>query len=114
MGNEGSEILINNRSDFPLPVIIRLEGPSTNPRIINDTTGEFIRIKRDLLPGDLLLIDTGEKTVTLNGEDAFPYIDLSSSFFELQLGPNFIKYSADSGTEDANLNISYQELYSSI
>lgn len=93
---------INNISDTEIPIIIRYSGIATNPVIINETTGEFIKINRTLQEGQLLLINTedGEQTVTIIDEDgnsfnAYNYLDLSSTFFKLAIGKNLIKYYSD-------------------
>lgn len=102
-----------NKGDVKTPVRIEFKGPATNPKISNRGTGEFIQINRDLLFGDVLIITTdfGAKTVEINGENAFHWIDLKSSFWQLQPGDNIIEYTSDIPVEPAAVTISYRHRY---
>ena len=98
--------------DSETPVEIRITGPAYNPKIINVLTGEFIRVKRTLVFGDELNISTGkgEKRVKItraNGvvEDAFGYIDLASTFFQLSPGENPLEYETEDNTTKSTITI---------
>lgn len=110
---QGSTITINNDGDVETPVYIEFFGPATNPKIENITTGEYIRIKKDLLEGQTLVLNTdfNNKAVTIEGINSFHYIDLNSVFWQLIPGKNIIKYSADAGQEQARVKISYKNKY---
>lgn len=114
VGMEGHETVIENDSDVPIPIIVTVKGPTVNPKLTNITTGQMIRVKRELLAEDELVIDTDERTVLLNGVDVFPYIDLDTEFFSLAFGENVLKYTAESGTDTAILNIQTQQRYNAI
>lgn len=102
---------IINSGDVETPVEIQFHGPAVNPKITNLTTGEFIRVKRELTTDDTLYINTafGKKKVEIirNGvsEDAFDYIDLASSFFSLQPGDNVIEYSTENDLDPQSVAI---------
>lgn len=87
--------------DVNTPVEIFFKGPALNPKIANETTGEFIRINKKLETNDILYINTAYKNkqvkiITDNqSTNAFHYIDLDSTFFELQQGDNLISYSSE-------------------
>lgn len=106
-------INIVNRGDVETPVRIEFRGPATNPRVTNRATGEFIQINRELLPGDVLIITTdfGAKRVDINGQNVFNWIDIDSSFWQLQVGDNVIEYSSDDPVESAAVTISYRNRY---
>lgn len=108
-----SIINIVNRGDVDTPVRIAFQGPATNPKISNNTTGEFIQVNRELLAGDVLIITTdfGAKRVEINGENVFNWIDLGSDFWQLQVGDNVIEYSSDDPVEPAAVTISYRNRY---
>ncbi len=90
-----------NKGDVEAPVEIEYIGPATNPRITNETTGEFIQVNMEISEREKLVINTaeGQETVNLitpNGiKDVYNNIDLNSTFFKLILGENLIKYSSD-------------------
>lgn len=119
MGIQRDRRVIVNDGDSPAPLLVEFFGPATNPKIINNTTGEFIRIRQTLKEGERMMIDTATSSVYFvdaAGErrNVFPWIDLASSFFKLQIGENDIEYTADSDIQGAVVNISYNKLYNAI
>ena len=118
MGTEGEIRVLLNNGDVTAPVEIEFKGPCTNPRIDNHTTGEFIKVNQELGENDVLYINTafGNKRVEIKDEDgiatnAFGWIDLASTFWQLQPGENEIEYTADTGQENATLMVSWRERY---
>ena len=111
VGFVGEKRQIEVVGDVEVPIKIKLYGPSTNPKITNHTRGEFIRVNKELSKEDVMLIDTDEATVSINGENAFHLIDINSSFWKLKHGKNTVEYTADSGVEEARLEISWNERY---
>ncbi|MBS4195325.1 phage tail family protein [Lederbergia citri] len=121
MGIQRDQRIINNDGDAPAPLQIEFFGPALNPKIINNTTGEFIKVNQELLEGERMLIDTtdGQKSVFFVSEsgerrNVFNWIDLESTFFKLQVGENDIEYTADSDIQGAIVNISYSKLYTAV
>lgn len=92
---------INNEGDIEAPVQIEYVGPALNPRITNDTTGEYIQVNMEIGEKETLIIDTREGKETVNlitpheTIDVYNKIDLNSTFFKLIVGKNLIKYSSD-------------------
>lgn len=106
-------INIVNQGDVETPVRIEFKGPATNPKITKRDTGEFIQVNRELVVGDKLVITTdfGGKRVEINGENVFNWVDLRSTFWQLQIGDNVIEYTSDEPTEPAAVVISYRNRY---
>lgn len=93
-----------NASSHPL---IRLEGPLTNPTLVNQTLDRTLQFTITLTAGQVLEIDTKGTTVTLDGVSKMSTLGGVSDpvhDFVLQAGANTIQYttSAD-GTEGADL-----------
>ena len=92
---------IDNIGDVEVPVQIEYIGPASNPRITNETTGEYIQVNMDIGEKEKLVIDTKEGKETVNlitpneTKDVYNKIDLNSTFFKLIIGKNLIKYSSD-------------------
>ena len=92
---------IENEGDVEAPVQIEYVGPASNPRVTNETTGEYIQVNMQIDEKEKLLIDTREGKETVNlitpneGKDVYNNIDLNSTFFKLIVGKNLIKYSSD-------------------
>lgn len=112
-----TKINILNEGHIETPVKIRFKGPAVNPKILNSTTGDYIRVNKTLTSDDTLIINTafGNKTVEIEKadgtiENAFNYIDLSSTFFSLNVGDNIIEYSCDS-LEPSGVQIFYRNKY---
>ncbi|MCR3758149.1 phage tail family protein [Clostridium felsineum] len=109
---------IINLGDALAPVEITFKGPATNPCITNLTTGEFVKVNRNLTEDDTLIINTefGNKRVEIvdknnNRINVFNWIDLNSTFWQLQMGDNIINYSSDNGVEPASVFLKYNNRY---
>lgn len=117
-GDQGEIITIENPGDAETPVVIEFNGPAVNPKVTNLTTGEYILVNRTIAEEQKLIIDTefGVKKVEIhdeNGlvENAFHWIDLGSSFWQLQQNDNEIEYEADVGMNDARVIITRKNRY---
>lgn len=115
---KSSAQIFNNDGDVPAPVEIIFHGPAKNPIVTNTTTGEFVRVNRTLGENDKLIVNTafGNKSVQIEDEagnrtNAFNWIDLDSTFWQLEVGYNEIEYSAESGTENATVQIIWRKRY---
>lgn len=92
---------IENHGDVESPVEIEYIGPATNPKITNETTGEYIQVNMEIGEKEKLVINTREGKETVNlitpneTLDMYNKIDLNSTFFKLIVGKNLIKYSSD-------------------
>lgn len=95
-----------NTGDVETPVEIRYQGPALNPIVESETTGEFIKVNYELTEHDTLIINTefGNKRVEVVNADGtrtnvFHWIDLGSTFFQLQPGQNVLKYGSDNDSD---------------
>lgn len=92
---------IENLGDVDAPIEIEYIGPASNPRITNETTGEYIQVNMEIGEKEKLVINTAEGKETVNlitpheTRDVYNNIDLNSTFFKLIVGKNLIKYSSD-------------------
>lgn len=109
---------IENRGDTEAPVQIEYIGPALNPKVTNETTGEYIQVNMQIDEKEKLVIDTreGKETVNLITPheiiDVYNKIDLNSTFFKLIIGKNLIKYSSDiEGAKDKVTIIDYTNKY---
>lgn len=118
MGEQGDKQTFTNHGDVPTPVIIEFNGPATNPKVSNNTTGQYVRVNRTLATGEKLVIETtfGNKRVEIvsaNGTttNVFNWIDLNSTFFQLEVGENEIEYTADDGGDGAIVAVTWRNRY---
>lgn len=122
MGHRVSNLIVNivNKGDAECGMRVEFRALATvvNPSILNIYTDEFIKVKRTLEAGDKLIIDTnfGNKKVRMiktNGEEinVFNWIDLESTFIQLEQGDNVLRYDAESGIDNLEVSIYYRPLY---
>lgn len=121
MGISRDERMIINDGDAPTSLIVEFFGPAANPKVINETTGEFIQVNQTLQDGEFMRINTadGEKSVVfIDAEgverNVFNWIDLDSTFFKLEVGENYLTYTADNDIQGAIVNFYYQNRYNAL
>src|SRR5699024_6396646 len=92
MGIQRDRRIINNDGDAPAPIQVEFFGPALNPKIINNTTSEYIKVNQMLEENEKMMIDTtdGIKSVFFvdeegNERNVFNWIDLGSTFFKLEI-----------------------------
>lgn len=102
-----------NIGDVDTPVKIEFIGPATNPSVTNESTGEVIQVNRELGAEDVLTISTefGKKYVRINGDNAFHYIDLTSSFWSLIPGENILSYKSNNDSINTRVKVKWKNRY---
>lgn len=109
--------IFENKGDVATPVKIEFKGPAINPTVQNNTTGQLIRVKRELAENDVLYINTefGNKKVEIetNGDrvNAFNWIDLQSEFFQLITGENILEYNSNNDSKKTRVVVRYKNRY---
>ncbi len=121
-GNREPSVIVNVTNDGDvksgIKVAFKATGTVVNPSIINVETGEFIKtINLTMSAGDILSISTyyGKKSVELISGDTvtngFRYLDSESTFLQLALGDNLLKYDADVTPENLDISIYHNNNY---
>lgn len=104
-------VTINVTGNRPTPPLFVIEGPVSNPRILNDTTGsEMIFNNIDVLNGETLEVDAKYRTVKLNGVTNRRNTLVQPQWFFLEPGSNFIRYRAATSLA-STMNIYYYPAY---
>jgi len=99
------------------PIIVRLDAPSVNPRVVNADTLEYIGILATLAAGDYFIINTafGKKSVELwqGGvkKNGMAFLDINSTFFDLSTGVNTVYYEDDEVASSATATLTFTERY---
>jgi len=89
-------------------------GTVVNPSIINETTGEQIRILHTMQPSDRIVIENYMhiKRIWLNDEDSFHLLDDEiTTFFLIDVGRNHIGFRADINVINLYVEAIYTPLY---
>lgn len=108
--NEG-DVATGMRIEF------RATGTLSNPILLNMDTGEYIQINAELAAGDVVTVNTeyGKKGAMLqrNGttENYFRYVDVDSTFMQLQIGDNIFRYDAESGVDALEVTLYHSNKY---
>ncbi len=121
-GHRATTLIKNiiNNGDVECGIRVEFRALSTvsNPSIFDFNSREFIKVKQDLVAGDKLIITThfGNKRVELIKSDGtvknvFNYIDLDSTFLQLQPGDNLLQYDAEQGIDNLEVSIYHRPLY---
>lgn len=114
---EKAGTIVTNNGTFNTPMIIEVSGEiTTNVKIMNNTTGEILKINRVIPVGSILRIDTSfgrnrvAKLIAQDGTESngFPYISFDSDFPQLELGDNIISYES---LEDVIINVKWHNNY---
>lgn len=97
-GVGGQTVDIDITGDVSSPLVVRFVGPATNPKILNQTTGEYIRCEIELIAGEYIEVNTafGAKNVMLYQgsvlSNGMAYLDILTTFFQMIPGINRIAF----------------------
>jgi tail protein len=91
-----------NSGDVTIFPQFKITGVVTNPTITNFTANKFVKVMvTTSQPTDVVIIDMGQRTVTLNGSSILSLRTLDSQWWGLTPGNNTIQFESD-GVSDVN------------
>lgn len=110
---------VNNTGDVKCGVIIEFKalGTVSKPSLLNVNTGEYIKINKSMVAGEVITVNTniGSKKIMqiLNGVETniLNYIDLDSTFLQLNVGDNLFRYDAEANLNNLEVSIYYNPYY---
>lgn len=106
---------VNNAGDYPVGYTIEFKANGTvvNPKLIDIGTQEYILIKKTLSSGESVVVNTrdGERKVTggFVGRESnyFQYRTYDSSWLQLAVGQNLLRYDAEDGVTALEVVITF-------
>lgn len=106
-------VVINNQGgdNIGFTLSITPQAPLVNPIIKNITTGMEMKIFIEAKVGDILIIDTRDKTVSLNGVYHENVKRIQDNWLKLELGNNTLKYDADTGGGSCDAILTFRNKY---
>lgn len=111
-GGSSGSVTIGNAGTFQTPPFVRIDGPATNPRIQNVTTGEELKVGMTIPAGEYLEIDFAAKTIMLDGSASrYGYLTAESVWWSLQPGANQISFFCDGQNEATQVSISWRSAW---
>lgn len=110
---------VNNTGDVECGVIIEFKalGTVSKPSLLNVNTGEYIKINKSMVAGEIIRVNTniGNKRLIriLNGVETniLNYIDVNSTFLQLDVGDNLFRYDAEENLNNLEVSIYYNPYY---
>lgn len=121
MGHREPSLIVDTLNSGDVPCGMRVEFKAlatlTNPSILNVNSQEFIRVNKTMVAGEVLSITTGygnkKVTSTLNGvtANAFNFIDIGSTFLQLDVGDNLFSYDSGSGIDNLEVRIYHTDQF---
>ena len=117
---------VDNDSNDDLPIEMLMEGGAVNPVITNKTTGEFIKLTKDIPVGEKLYVNTNpeELEVSLiyidpstNKEkriNAYGYLTADSTLLKMKPGTNELTFTSDDETKKVKIKITIYKRYAGV
>ena len=110
---------INNDGDIQTGMIVEFVAKRevTNPYLFNLNTREEIKINKTLQAGEIVRVNTNYGTKTVIGEvgtetsNYFKYLDIYSTFMQLQTGRNEFRWGADINENNLEVNVIFSPKY---
>ena len=121
LGYREPSLIVNvfNRGDVPCGMKIQFKALATvvNPSLFNVNTREYFKINKTMEAGEVITVTTHfqNKRVELNKNgvvsNAFNWIDTTSTFLQLDVGDNLLRYDSDEGLGNLEVSIWYTPQY---
>lgn len=93
------------------------KGTVENPSLLNIDTGQYIKIKKTMVAGEKIIVNTRYNNKRVISEVAtiqtniMNYLDLDSTFLQLDVGDNLFRYNAESNLNQLEVSIKYTQRY---
>ena len=121
LGYREPSLIVNVINDGDVECGIRIEFKAlasvTNPSLFNVNKREFFKINKSMVAGEVITVTTdfqNKKVLSnINGieRNAFNWIDFESTFLQLDVGDNLLRYDAEEGLENLAVTIYYTPQY---
>lgn len=121
IGFREPSLIVNvfNSGDVACGMKIQFKALATviNPSLFNVNTREYFKINKTMEAGEIITVTTHfqNKRVELNKNgvvsNAFNWIELGSTFLQLDVGDNLLRYNADDGIDNLEVSIWHTPQY---
>lgn len=119
MGMRSTSLIVNVVNDGAvatgMKIVFVATGTVVNPSLTHIGSQQFFKLDKTLEAGEQVVVNTnvGEKGVKgYIGDDElnyFKYRDLASSWLQLDVGDNYVRYNADEGIENLEMHIYHND-----
>lgn len=102
-----------NAGQVAVPWVAKVFGPCTNPRLINDSTGEGLYFTAggglSLKSDEVLILNSALKTATVDNANVYSKLDIAKSrWWVLAPGENRVRYYPDTAAVGANCDLTWR------
>lgn len=111
-------IAVENMGSVPCGATFEFiaQGIVEDPFLIDVVTGKFIKLNRVMQPGEIVVVSThfANKKVLSSlegGTNAFSSLDEDSTFLELDVGTNLLRYDARRNLNNLEVNVYFRPQY---
>ncbi len=121
LGYREPNLIVNvfNTGDVDCGMRIQFKALATvvNPSLFNVNTREYFKVNKTMEAGEIITVTTHfqNKRVELNKNgiisNAFNWIDLNSTFIQLEVGDNLLRYDSDEGLDNLEVAVYYTPQY---
>jgi hypothetical protein len=111
--NATGQQFVVNQGDAPTWPRFRIDGPITNPQVLNNTTGDLLALATTVNVGDYLDIYPELGRILLNGTaDRYSALDFAQSeWWQIQPGSNDVRLLASSFSSPAAVTVYFRHAY---
>lgn len=111
---------VYNSGNIPAGMVVEFRakwGAVVNPSIVNLESGEYMKFKINMSPGDVLVVNTGysKKDAVLTSGDTetnvLKFMDAGSTFIQLAEDDNLFRCEAGSGVDNMEIVVYHNRLY---
>ena len=109
-GSTSANLITNNGWATTYPEIT-IQGPAINPKVTDVTAGAFLLIDATIGTNDTLILDTYNRTVTLNGVNRRALLNNSSTWFAAPPGTSYYTFTATGTDGNTSCLVTWRNAY---
>lgn len=109
-GSVSANLITNDGWTTTYPEIT-IQGPAINPKVTSVTAGAFLLIDSTLGTNDTLILDTYNRTVTLNGINRRALLNNSSTWFAAPPGTSYYTFTATGTNGNTSCLVTWRNAY---
>lgn len=110
-GVESGMVVLSNPGTAPSPVMIRIDGPVTDPRVLHVGSGRTIALDVSLGTGHYVTIDGTTHEILLDGTDPARGRVVRREWSQAEIGKNVWAFSAGEYSSTARITVSFYPAY---
>lgn len=108
----GGAVSVTNGGTVEAYPTLRFNGPLTNPRLTNTTTGETILLQMTIASGEQVVVDMKNHTIVQGGiTNRISKKSMDSDFWALDTGVNYLQLTTSDSGDSGTVSIEFRDAY---